>query len=217
MIKNIIFDFGGVLYDIRYQNIPEAFERCGLPDFEQIYSKQHQNDVMDQYEEGLISTEEFRAYIRSLSGGKLTDQQIDDCWNSIMINFPEKHESMLRCVSQHYNLYLFSNTNQLNYEQFRAEMRLQFGFDLFDRYFKKCYFSQLMHIRKPKEEGFRLIIAENHLNPEETLFIDDSPQHLIGAQACGLQTLHLKDGMDVSELFLENGELSCFEDSDYSL
>lgn len=207
MIKNIIFDFGGVLYNIRYQNIPEAFARCGLPNFELIYSKQHQNDVMDQYEEGQISTEEFRSYIRSLSGGKLTDQQIDDCWNSIMINFPDSHESMLRCVSQHYNLYLFSNTNQLNYEQFRAEMREQFRFDIFDRYFKKCYFSQLMHIRKPKEEGFRQIIMENNLNPEETLFIDDSPQHLVGARACGLQTLHLKDGMDVTELFLENGEL----------
>ena len=210
MIKNIIFDFGGVLYRIRYQNIPEAFEKCGIPHFEEIYSKQHQNDVMDLYEEGLINTEEFRRYIRSLSACPITDQQIDDCWNAILLGFPKEHEELLRKVSRHYNLYLFSNTNQLNYDQFRADMREQFGYDIFDRIFKKCYFSQLLHIRKPKAEGFRLIIQENLLNPAETLFIDDSPQHLIGARAFGLQTTHLSDGMDVTELFDNNGALIPF-------
>lgn len=200
MIKNIIFDFGGVLYDIRYQNVPEAFDRCGLPHFEEIYSKKHQNEVMDLFEEGLISIAEFRNYIHSLCP-TLTDQQIDDSWNAILIGFPEKHEVFLRNISQRYNLFLFSNTNQLNYERFRADMLAQFGYDIFDRYFKKYYFSQLMHIRKPKPEGFQRIIDENNLVPAETLFIDDSPQHLVGAAACGLQTIHLKDGVDVAELF----------------
>lgn len=207
MVKNIIFDFGGVLYRIRYQNIPEAFSKCGIPHFEEIYSKQHQNEVMDQYEEGLISTEEFRDYIRSLTSYPITDRQIDDCWNAILLGFPKEHEKMLQKASRHYKLYLFSNTNQLNYDKFRADMRDQFGYDIFDRYFQKCYFSQLLHIRKPKAEGFRLIIQENGLVPEETLFIDDSPQHLAGASECDLQTLHLQDGMDITNLFDENGLL----------
>ena len=207
MVKNIIFDFGGVLYRIRYQNIPEAFANCGIQHFEEIYSKQHQNDVMDLYEEGLITTEEFRDYIRSLASCPITDQQIDDCWNAILLGFPKEHEEMLQKASHHYNLYLFSNTNQLNYDKFRADMREQFGYDLFDRYFQRCYFSQLLHIRKPKAEGFRHILQENHLQPAETLFIDDSPQHLAGARACGLQTLHLADGMKVKELFDEEGLL----------
>ena len=207
MIKNIIFDFGGVLYRIRYQNIPEAFEKCGIPRFEEIYSKQHQNDVVDQYEEGLISTEKFRSYIRALASCPISDQQIDNCWNAILLGFPKEHEELLQKASRHYNLYLFSNTNQLNYDRFRADMREQFGYDIFDRYFQKCYFSQLLHIRKPKAEGFRLILQENGLAPEETLFIDDSPQHLVGARACGLNVLHLQDGMDVTELFGEEGKL----------
>ena len=210
MVKNIIFDFGGVLYRIRYKNIPDAFSKCGIPHFEKIYSKQQQNEVMDQYEEGLISTEEFRDYIRSLTSYPITDQQIDDCWNAILLGFPKEHEEMLQKVSRHYNLYLFSNTNQLNYDQFRADLRAQFGYDIFDQYFKKCYFSQRLHIRKPKAEGFRLIVQENALAPEETLFIDDSPQHLVGAQACGLQTLHLADGMTVEELFDDEGMLKHF-------
>ncbi len=207
MIKNIIFDFGGVLYNIRYQNIAEAFARCGVSNFEEIYSKQKQSDMMDRFEEGLISVPEFRAYVRSLADVPLTDRQIDDSWNAILIGFPEAHERMLRRVGERYNLYLYSNTNQLNYELFTRQMCEQFGYDLFAERFKKAYFSQLLHIRKPKVEGFRHIIEENALVPEETLFIDDSPQHLVGARAAGLQTLHLQDGMEVTDLFDENGEL----------
>ena len=207
MIKNIIFDFGGVLYNIRYQNIAEAFARCGVSNFEEIYSKQKQSDMMDLFEEGLVSVPEFHAYVRSLADVSLTDQQIDDSWNAILIGFPEAHERMLRRVGERYNLYLYSNTNQLNYELFTQQMREQFGYDLFAERFKKAYFSQLLHIRKPKVEGFQHIIEENALVPEETLFIDDSPQHLVGARAAGLQTLHLQDGMDVTDLFDENGEL----------
>lgn len=207
MIKNIIFDFGGVLYKIRYQNIAEAFARCGVSNFEEIYSKKSQSDTMDLFEEGLITVPEFRAYVRSLADVPLTDQQIDDSWNAILIGFPEAHERMLRRVGESYNIYLYSNTNQLNYEVFTRQMREQFGYDLFAERFKRAYFSQLLHIRKPKVEGFRYIIEENNLLPEETLFIDDSPQHLVGARAAGLQTLHLEDGMKLAELFDENGSL----------
>ena len=179
------------MYNIRYQNIAEAFARCGVSNFEEIYSKQKQSDMMDRFEEGLISVPEFRAYVRSLADVPLTDEQIDDSWNAILIGFPEAHERMLRRVGERYNLYLYSNTNQLNYELFTQQMREQFGYDLFAERFKKAYFSQLLHIRKPKVEGFR----------------HDSPQHLVGARAAGLQTLHLEDGMEVTDLFDENGEL----------
>lgn len=194
------------MYDIRYQNIAEAFARCGVSNFEEIYSKKSQSDMMDRFEEGLISVPEFRAYVRSLTDVPLTDKQIDDSWNAILIGFPVEREQLLRRVGEHYNLYLFSNTNQLNYALFTRQMREQFGYDLFAERFKRSYFSQLLHIRKPKVEGFRHIIEENGLCPEETLFIDDSPQHLVGARAAGLLTLHLEDGMDVTDLFDESGE-----------
>ena len=207
MIKNIIFDFGGVLYKIRYQNIAEAFAKCGVHNFEEIYSKQKQSDTMDRFEEGFISVDEFHAYVRSLSNVALTDRQIDDCWNAILIGFPEEHERLLRRVGKHYSLYLYSNTNQPNYEVFTKQIREQFGYDLFAERFKKAYFSQLLHIRKPKVDGFIHIIQENNLVPEETLFIDDSPQHLVGARAAGLQSLHLADGMSLEELFDDEGFL----------
>ena len=37
-IKNIIFDLGGVIYDIRYENIADKFRSYGITDFEKLYS-----------------------------------------------------------------------------------------------------------------------------------------------------------------------------------
>ena len=62
-IKNIIFDFGGVIHDIRYENVAEAFARHGVDGLEKFYSKDFQTKEMDLFEKGLITPGEYRDYI----------------------------------------------------------------------------------------------------------------------------------------------------------
>ncbi|MDD4395710.1 MAG: HAD family phosphatase [Bacteroidales bacterium] len=197
MIKNLIFDLGGVIYDIRYQNVPESFAKYGIPNFEQYYTKAAQSDAIDLLEEGKISPAEFRSFIRSISPVSLTDQQIDDAWNSIMVDIPEKRINMLKELKSKYSVYLFSNTNQLNYDEFTVRMREKYGYDIFTDLFVKAYFSHQIHIKKPLPESFQFIINEQHLNPAETLFIDDTLRHVEGARKVGLNAYHLQDGEDV--------------------
>ena len=85
--RNIIFDFGGVLYNIRYQNIADAFARYGFADFDKLYSKAHQTEVFDLFEEGKMSIPDFCDQIRFMSQKDLTDNQIAECWNAILIDF----------------------------------------------------------------------------------------------------------------------------------
>ena len=200
MTKNIIFDLGGVIYDIRYENIPEAFARMGAGNLISMYSKAQQTDFIDRYEEGLISSADFCEEIRKLSSVPLTDEQIREAWNAILIDVPAPRVDFLLKLKEKYNLFLFSNTNQFNYECFTAYLNKKYGFDFFGTIFKAAYFSHILHIRKPKEEGFRRIIQEQQLNPAETLFIDDSPQHIEGARRCGLLAYHLKDGGKIESL-----------------
>lgn len=197
MIKNIIFDLGGVIYDIRYQNVPESFAKLGISNFAEYYTKAHQSGEIDLFEEGKISPAEFRNFIRSISPIQLTDKQIDDAWNSIMIDIPEYRIEMLQELKNHYSLFLFSNTNQLNYDAFTVQMREKFGYDIFQTLFKKAYFSHQIHIKKPLIESFQFILNEQQLNPMETLFIDDTLRHVEGAQKVGLHTYHLQDGEDI--------------------
>lgn len=203
MIKNIIFDLGGVIYDIRYENIADAFAKMGAGNLVSLYSKSKQTDFIDLFEEGRISVSDFCGQIRQLSSVPLTNQQIADAWNAILIDVPKERVDFLLKLKKKYNLYLFSNTNQLNYECFVAHLNHKFGFDFFETIFQSAYFSHILQIRKPKKEGFQRIIEEQHLNPEETLFIDDSPQHIEGARQCGLQVRHLRDHEKIEDVLLD--------------
>lgn len=200
MIRNIIFDLGGVIYDIRYQNVPEAFAQFGFPNFDQIYTQAAQSGPIDLFEEGNISVEEFRAYIRSISPVSLTDSQIDDAWNSIIIDVPAKRVEMLKKLKSQYRIFLFSNTNQLNYNKFTVQLRKKFGYDIFDELFEKAYFSHTMHLRKPSLEGFLRILTEQHLLADETLFIDDTIRHIEAAKRVGLHTYLLPKDEDLVEM-----------------
>lgn len=201
MIKNIIFDLGGVLFDINYQHIANSFKSLGLGDFEAVYTQLKQDTLFDELETGKISAAEFRNRIRAYSGKPITDQEIDAAWNSILIGFPEENVRLLQKLCSHYRLFLLSNTNEIHEKAFRKMLVEDFGSDLLDALFEKVYLSHRIHLRKPDPATFKLVLEENGLNASETLFIDDSPQHIQGAKECDLSTYWLHDGSAISRHF----------------
>jgi putative hydrolase of the HAD superfamily len=206
-IKNIIFDFGGVIHDIRYENVGEAFVRHGITNLGTFYSKDFQTAEMDLFEKGLLTPAQYRDYIRRATGHNLSDTDIDDIVNAILIDVPTERVELLLRLRKRYRVFLFSNTNQINYDCFTAKLQKKFGFDIFKRCFDAAYFSQLMHCRKPSPEGFRRIVDEQHLIPAETLFIDDIAKNLDGARAVGIHGLHLASGT-ILDLFDHDGRLT---------
>ena len=191
-IKNIIFDLGGVLYDIRYENIADTFRLYGIPNFEKIYLQAAQTEEIDLFEEGKISPTQFRDFIRTLSHTYLTDQQIDHAWNAILIDFPIGRLKILEKLSRKkYRLFLYSNTNEINCIEFERFVTEKYGQNIFETHFDKSYYSHTLHIKKPKPEGFIKICEEQNLIPAETLFIDDTERHIFGAQKAGLHTFWL--------------------------
>ena len=205
-IRNIIFDFGGVIHDIRYENVSEAFVRHDVTNLGTFYSKDFQTEEMDQFEKGLLSPAQYRDYIRHTTGHDLSDADIDDIVNAILIDVPTERVDLLIRIRKHYHTYLFSNTNQINYDCFTTKLQKKFGFDIFNRCFDAAYFSQMMHCRKPSPEGFRRIVSEQKLIPDETLFIDDIAKNLDGARAVGIHGLHLASG-SILDLFDTDGRL----------
>ncbi|MCL2245781.1 MAG: HAD family phosphatase [Lentimicrobiaceae bacterium] len=205
-IKNIILDLGGVLYDIRYENIADTFRNYGLSDFEKIYLQAGQAPEIDLFEEGKITPEQFRNFIRSLSPNILSDKQIDDAWNAILIDIPQIRLDILKQLGKKYRIFLFSNTNAINCIEFERFVTEKFGENIFETHFEKAYYSHTLGIKKPKPEAFQHICLEQNLIPAETLFIDDTERHILGAQKAGLQTYwlhneHLEECKIITNLF----------------
>lgn len=199
-IKSIIFDLGGVLFDINYQNIIDSFKQLGLIDFDSIYTQLKQDHLFDEFEKGQINAGEFRNRIRDLAKKNFTDQEIDDAWDSILIGFPQRNVDLLHKLKANYRLFLLSNTNEIHEKSFKAMLYSLYKRDILEECFEKVYLSHLVHCRKPAADVFNLVINENNLDPAHTLFIDDSPQHVEGAKKVGLHALLLGKGEWIGDL-----------------
>lgn len=56
-------------------------------------------------------------------------------------------------------------------------------------YFTKAYYSHELHLRKPTVESFHEVLRQSNLKADETLFIDDNADNILGAQAAGLKLI----------------------------
>ena len=72
-------------------------------------------------------------------------------------------------------------------------------------------------MRKPNPEAFNAILAENKIEARETLFIDDTLPHVLGARRVGLHAIHLtpeKSIFEVVKFIEEINKISQSEESD---
>ena len=194
-IKNIIFDLGGVILNIDYKRPQEEFKKLGIKDVETLYSKQNQVELFDLLETGKISEKEFIQKIKESSDLEISDSEIITAWNSILLEFPLRRLQILQQLQLHYNIYLLSNTNEIHEKAFNEMLKIQCGYPSLALFFDRVYLSHRVGLRKPDPKIFELVINENNLKIEETLFIDDSLQHIESASKLGLKTIHLKDNM----------------------
>jgi FMN phosphatase YigB (HAD superfamily) len=207
-IKNIIFDYGNVIFNIDFTRVAEAWKQLGINNAADFYGHRQQDPVFNLLERGEISVADFRNRIRELSGKPdLTDEQIDGAWNKIFLDIPQGNHELLQQVKAKYRTFLLSNINAIHYDYVHSYLQREFGMANNDDLFEKIYYSHLAGKRKPDAEIFEQVLSENNLDPAETLFIDDSPQHLETAQKLGMQTYLMTAPDTIQKFFKVNGLL----------
>jgi len=203
-IKTVIFDLGGVLFDIDYKYTQQAFQQLGsTTDFHALYSQQKQAGIFDEFEKGNISPAQFRAGLREWLPSTVTDKQIDSAWNALLIGFPPDKVELLNKLKQKYNLYLLSNTNEIHLPVVLNMIDKAHSPGQLGKLFIKEYYSCRINLRKPEKSIYERVIIENNLDPSTTVFIDDLIQNIEGAKVLGLQTLHCTAEVSLKEYFAE--------------
>ena len=201
-IKHIIFDLGGVLLNIDYNLTEKAFIDAGIKNFPELYGQLQQSDLFDKWEMGLMERAEFISTLQKISDTPLT--QILNAWNAMLLDFPVRRLQILQQLRLYYDLFLLSNTNEIHEESFNNILMRAHGFPNIGVFFDKVYLSHRVGMRKPNAEIFQRILDDNDLKPEQTLFIDDSPQHIVTAKQLGIQTIFLEKGMTIEKDVFKN-------------
>jgi putative hydrolase of the HAD superfamily len=187
VIKNILFDLGGVLYHIDYQLTIKAFEKLGIKNFHVHFSQQQQNNLFDRLETGKISDEGFIKEMKVLLP-YCTREEIINAWNALLIGIPQENIQLLKTLSKHYRLFLLSNTNSIHINRINKLLYKDNNLKSLDSLFDKVYLSHQIGMRKPNSETFEWVLKDAGILAHETLFIEDSIQHIVSANKVGIQT-----------------------------
>lgn len=199
MIKNLLFDLGGVIMDIRRLNCVASFERLGMKNADSFLGEYSQKGPFLQLEEGAISEEEFRTAVRALIDGEVSDEQIDSAFCDFLVGIPKYRLEQLRQLKKSYNIYMLSNTNSIMWRSRIAEDFRQEGLERED-YFDGIVTSFEAQSIKPDAKIFHTVVEKLGINPDETLFLDDSQKNLDAAAQLGFHTLLVTPGSEFFEL-----------------
>lgn len=198
-ISTLIFDLGGVIYNIDIQKGIDNFKRMGFVDADQYIGKFTHSGFFIQWEKGEISPDIFRNEIRKLCINPVTDKQIDDAWCSILLDIPADRIELLLALRKKYRLLLLSNTNYIHINKSLPEELLKFGLTM-DDLFDKCYYSYLMGAVKPNADIFEQLLMDERIKPENCLFLDDGEKNILTAQNLGFKTYHVTPGENLDFL-----------------
>ena len=198
-ISALLFDLGGVIFDLEYNKTIEAFEAIGLEDAEHLYNQFNQSKIFDEFEIGSISGNEFISLLQEKIPQKVSQSKIKEAWNAMILGFEKSKLEQIKKYSEKIPCYLLSNTNEIHLEYIQTLLQ-QVPFKNLELLFKKCYYSHIIGKRKPHRETFEWVLNDMGYAPEDVLFIEDSPQHIEGAKKINLNTLYFTNERSLDDI-----------------
>lgn len=192
MIKNLIFDFGGVFCRADLDSCIAAFKALGFSDVEDYLNRYAQKGMFGDLEAGKITDREFLEYVRRHTGREVTYEECRNAWLSFIAGLCEENVAQIPALKDKgYRVALLSNTNPFVASWIRNEI-LGIGLDSYIGR-RHQYLSYEMKCMKPAKEIFERLLAAEGFIPEETLFIDDSEANLQSARSLGIRTFLVND------------------------
>jgi len=195
-ITTYLFDLGGVIVDVNYEKTISEFLNLGVNNAHDLYNQFNQSGLFDKYEKGDCSSNYFIDQLKTKTKNGVKKNQIINAWNAMIGEFPIEKLDFIADLSFQNPCYLLSNTNEIHLKKVKENLS-KTPYKSLDSIFKKCYYSHLIGKRKPEIDTFKWVIKQMGVTPEETLFIDDSPQHIEGAKSAGLQTVFYQKKEDL--------------------
>ena len=192
-IKNIIFDFGGVVMDWN----PRYFFRDYFNDDEKM------EFFLKNIAEDEWNAEQDRG--RSLKEG--TDIQVAkfpeweteirayyENWTTMLkSDIPENVEVLRKLEHSEYELFGLTNWSA---ETFPYALE---NYDFFNAFKGKIVVSGTEKLIKPDPKIWEVLLERYHLKPEESVFIDDNPKNIEVAKTLGFITVHITEETNLDE------------------
>lgn len=188
MIKNIVFDLGGVVVKYAPKNfLNKRFSNIELENFlyETIFASEEWKKLDKGDIQRVSANKEFMR--KGAEHNRAFEvQAVLDEWIDIMTPVKATAQLIKRLKANGYNVYYLSNIPKDVMEYFKKN----FSFiHLFTGGIASCD----VHILKPDAEIYKLLLSKYDLYPQETVFCDDTDANVEAAKQLGMAAFKFKN------------------------
>ncbi len=197
MIKNVIFDLGNVLLDFspdKYLNMLDFSNKKKQSLMQNIFKSEEWVEL----DRGTMTKEQAgRKMIERVPEDKEEINFILNDWVNMLTVIKLSREILLKLVRNKYKIYVLSNFHKDAFNFVKEKYR-------FFNEFAGIVISADINYIKPEKEIYAYLLNKYHIQPEESLFIDDQLANLKAADRLGIETYHFTDPVLFEKHILKN-------------
>lgn len=181
-MKYFLFDIGNVLANFDFQQLLEVYaEHAGRPLGPQT---ELDEEMYVQVEKGLLSEDDYVAYLNKAKGLNWTADNLHEVWQEIFSLNDAGVGLFKKAMASDAAVYTLSNIADYH---IRAIEKNWTGF--FDDA-TGLFVSYKMGVRKPDPRIYEMVLEELNASGEQCFFIDDLPENITAARKAGIQAHH---------------------------
>lgn len=181
MIRNVVFDLGGVVVEWNPEKIIRSWPGDNSP-FGKLEQSPFFREVWSDFDRGVLSREEVIRKAMEITGCSYREAcGFLDHLKESLVDIPETIALIRQLSEKGYRLFCLSNMSVDIYEYLKERPVF--------RLFEGKLISAEEGVIKPDPAIFRLLLDRYALLPQETLFIDDLAPNAEAAARLGIHTI----------------------------
>lgn len=189
-IQWVLFDLGGVLYDIDLVTPIQTLKKLASANTDGNVESRLQ-EFHREFMKGRWTEEQFFLELQTVLGLRLETEAIRQIWDGIIVGFREEFRPLLQELRKNTRVALLSNTDSSHMRKIFYQVAD------FANFFDRMFLSYQLNAIKPEEIIFRLVLEEIRCKPEEVIFFDDSRENVVAAREMGMHALEVRSFEEV--------------------
>jgi putative hydrolase of the HAD superfamily len=192
IVRNVIFDMGGVVLEWNTDKILRAF--CADPDLRALFKRAvFEHDDWHALDKGTLEEQQAVDNFSQRTGRSRTEvEDLLKATSESLVPIQPTLDLLLQLSTSGVPLYCLSNMANSTFSYLRAR------YDFWDR-FQGIVVSAHIKMRKPEPEIYRHLLSRYALAAASCVFIDDMPVNVAAAREVGMEAILFRGAEDCSQ------------------
>lgn len=192
MIKLFVFDLGNVILPFEHRQIAQKlYEKSAnrtffLPDDIFLFMFERDNGLINIYETGKMTSEEFFGHLKDRYELDLGFYEFKDIWNHIFWENHDVIDAIMYLKSNDYPVFLLSNTNEMHFSYISERYPIVNELD-------GWILSYEVGVKKPEKRIYDMIFEKVDVDKNDVFYIDDIEHYVEAAKNFGIQGMVFKE------------------------